>query len=114
MIYQGSCHCGNIAFEVEGDLHSVMECNCSICGRLGALRWFVNRDQLKFSTPESNLSTYLFGKKHIRHHFCSVCGCAPMGSALHNGVEMASINVRCLEGVDLSVLKIKQVDGRSF
>ncbi|MGC2456748.1 MAG: hypothetical protein WA435_01980 [Gallionellaceae bacterium] len=32
MIYKGSCHCGHIAFAVEGDRHRVIECNCSICG----------------------------------------------------------------------------------
>jgi hypothetical protein len=31
MKYQGSCHCGRIAFEVEGELTGVMACNCSIC-----------------------------------------------------------------------------------
>jgi hypothetical protein len=31
MNYHGSCHCGGIAFEVEGDLGEVMSCNCSMC-----------------------------------------------------------------------------------
>jgi hypothetical protein len=114
MIYKGSCHCGHISFEVEGELRAVKECNCSLCSRLGVLRWFVPRTQVRFLTPESNLSTYQFGKKRINHHFCSICGCAPMGTGSHNGVEMFSINARCLEGVDLSTLKISHVDGRSF
>jgi hypothetical protein len=114
MIYQGSCHCGKTAFEVEGDLHGVAECNCSICRRRGALWWFVARAQMRFSIPESDLSTYQFGKKHIRRHFCNVCGCAPLSTSLYNGVEMAAINVRCLEDVDLSSLHVKQVDGRSL
>ncbi|MBI3901507.1 MAG: GFA family protein [Nitrosomonadales bacterium] len=114
MIYKGSCHCGNIAFEVEGDLQGVAECNCSICSRLGALRWFVPRAQVRFSTPESNLSTYQFGKKQIQHHFCAICGCAPLGTGSHNGIEMASINVRCLENTDFSALPVKHFDGRSL
>jgi hypothetical protein len=113
MIYQGSCHCGNIAFEVEGDLQGVAECNCSICSKRGALWWFVPREQVRFSTPESNLSIYQFGKKVIKHHFCSVCGCGPIGFGSNNGQEMAAINARCLDGVDLSALSVKQVDGRS-
>lgn len=114
MIYQSSCHCGNIKFEIEGELHSVKECNCSICSKRGALWWFVKRDQIKFSTPESQLSTYQFGKKSISHHFCAVCGCAPLGTSVYNGVAMAAINVRCLENVDISALKISEVDGRSL
>ena len=31
-----------------------------------------------------------------------------------DGSEMAAINVRCLEGVDLDSLKIKKVNGRDF
>lgn len=114
MIYQGSCHCGDIAFEVEGDLQGLAECNCSICSKRGALWWFVKRDQVKFSTPENHLSTYQFGKKKISHHFCANCGCAPLGTSLYNGVAMAAINARCLDNVDLSALKIKHVDGRSL
>src|SRR5262245_51884510 len=37
MMYQGSCHCGRVSFEVEGDLGQVMECNCSHCSRKGYL-----------------------------------------------------------------------------
>ena len=114
MLYQGSCHCGRIAFEVKGELQAAIACNCSICGRLGALRWFVPRAQVRFTMPESNLSTYQFGKHKIKHHFCATCGCAPLGAGSHNGVEMVSINVRCLEGVDLSAINIKQYDGRSL
>ncbi len=37
MIYQGACHCGKIGFEVEGEIGELMECNCSICLKRGAL-----------------------------------------------------------------------------
>ena len=56
MIYQGSCHCGKIRYEVEGDIGEVTECNCSICRRRGHLLWFVPRSRLRLHTPESNLA----------------------------------------------------------
>lgn len=37
MLYQGSCHCGNIKFTAEGEIGEVMSCNCSICERKGSL-----------------------------------------------------------------------------
>lgn len=115
MIYQGSCHCGRIAFEVEGDLQQVMECNCSHCSRKGYLLWFVPRAQLKLATPESAMATYTFNKHVIKHHFCPTCGCAPLGfGADRAGAETAAINVRCVQGVEPSTLKIVPVDGRSF
>ncbi len=60
MIYTGSCHCGRTAFEVEGELTGVMDCNCSICSRKGSLLWFVPRDKLRLLTPEESLATYTF------------------------------------------------------
>ena len=41
MTHKGSCHCGNVAIEVEGDIQGVIQCNCSICHRKGAPLWFV-------------------------------------------------------------------------
>ena len=43
MIYQGSCHCGRIRFDVEGEMGDVIECNGSHCSRKGYLLWFVPR-----------------------------------------------------------------------
>lgn len=115
MIYKGSCHCGQIAFEVEGEISKVMDCNCSICSRMGSLHWFVPRDKLRLLTPESNLATYTFGKQRIKHHFCSKCGIHPFGEGADPaGNAMAAVNARCLEGVDLAALEVTHVDGRSF
>jgi hypothetical protein len=115
MIYKGSCHCGQIAFEVEGELTQVADCNCSICSRKGSLLWFVPRQQLRLLTPEENLSTYTFNKHTIKHRFCSKCGIHPFGEAVdRSGKPMAAINVRCLEGVDFSSLPVKHFDGRAL
>ncbi len=115
MKYRGSCHCGNIAFEVEGELTGVMSCNCSICQRKGALMWFVSRTQLTLLTPETNASIYTFNKHVIQHRFCPKCGMHPYGEGVDpKGNRMATINVRCLEDVDIDVLSVKHFDGRSI
>lgn len=114
MTYQGSCHCGGISFEVDAELGQVMECNCSHCSRKGYLLWFVPREKLRLATPESNLATYTFNKHVIKHHFCPKCGCAPLGFGVGpTGAPTAAVNVRCLEGVELSTLKRIPFDGRS-
>lgn len=115
MQYHGSCHCGRIAFDVEGELTQVMECNCSHCSKKGFLMWFVPRERLVLTTPESDMSTYTFHKHSIQHRFCPQCGCAPVSFGMGSGGKaMASVNVRCLEGVDAASLKHVQIDGRSF
>lgn len=113
MNYQGSCHCGAIGFEVEGEMDQVMECNCSHCSRKGFLLWFVPRGQFKFTNGENAASTYLFNKHVIEHRFCPTCGCQPFGFGKdRSGAEVVAVNTRCLEGIDLSALKKLQIDGK--
>ncbi|MBN1653366.1 MAG: GFA family protein [Deltaproteobacteria bacterium] len=114
MKYHGSCHCGRITYDVEGEIEQAVECNCSHCSRKGYLLWFVPREQLTLSDPEVELSTYTFNKHVIKHHFCSNCGCAPFGFGKDSkGNATAAVNLRCIENLDLSKIKIVQVDGRS-
>ena len=115
MTHTGGCHCGRIAFDVEGDIEQVIECNCSICTKRGSLLWFVPREQLHLKTPESDLATYTFNKQKVRHHFCTHCGCAPFADgADKTGAKKAAVNVRCLDGVDSAVLRVMPFDGRSL
>ena len=114
MLYKGSCHCGQVAFEVEGTLDGAMACNCSICQRKGSLMWFVPRESLKLLTPDENASTYTFNKHVIRHRFCPTCGMHPYGEAPDpTGKAMAAINIRCLEGIELDKIPLTHFDGRA-
>ena len=40
--YSGSCHCGEIQFEVDADLDHIRVCDCSVCRRPRALRWRIS------------------------------------------------------------------------
>jgi hypothetical protein len=114
MNYRGSCHCGRVAYDVEGTIDSAMSCNCSICQRKGSLLWFVPREQFRLTTPEQNASTYTFNRHVIKHRFCPVCGIHPYAEASDaKGNPMAAINIRCLEGIDLDAVPVKHFDGRS-
>jgi hypothetical protein len=115
MTYHGSCHCGRIAFDVDGDIKGATACNCSICSRKGVLMWFVPRDQLRLLTPAADMATYTFNKHVIQHHFCPVCGMHPFGEGADpKGNKMAAVNIRCLEGVDVEAVPVNQYDGRAL
>lgn len=115
MIYKGRCHCGKVAFEVEGEINGAMACNCSICSRKGTLMLFVPREKLRLLTPESEMSTYTFNKHIIKHRFCPTCGIHPYGEGVGpNGNNMAAINIRCIEGIDLASVPVQNYDGLSL
>ena len=113
MKYRGSCHCGKVAIEVEGEITGAVSCNCSICSKRGSLLWFVQREQMKL-TGESELTTYTFNKHVIKHRFCRTCGIHPYGEGVDpKGNPMAAINIRCLENVDIDTVPVTNFDGRS-
>lgn len=115
MNYRGSCHCGRIAFDVEGELAEVTSCNCSICRRKGTLMWFVPRQAMTLRTSPDAMGTYTFHKHAIRHRFCPTCGIHPFGEAVSpSGEAVAAVNVRCLEGIEPSALTIRPFDGRAL
>lgn len=115
MTHRGSCHCGRVAFEVEGTIDRAMSCNCSICRRKGSLLWFVPRAQLQVTRGADELATYTFNRHVIQHRFCAACGIHPFGEGVDpKGAAMAAINVRCLDDVDLDAIPVHHYDGRSL
>lgn len=117
MIYKGSCHCGKVSFQVESkdDFKEGLVCNCSICHRKGTVLTFVPDSQFKMFSGEKDLTHYQFGKKSIDHTFCSSCGVTAFASGKDKGGNtMRAINLRCLENLDFSTLKMNSFDGKSL
>lgn len=109
--YQGGCHCGAVRFEVTSNLVPLMSCNCSICAKRAWILTFVPPQQFKLISGESSLTDYQFGKKNIHHLFCSTCGVASFGRGTGPQGPMVSINVRCLDQVDVGALTVTPYDG---
>lgn len=111
----GSCHCGKVRYQVDGlDMSKLIECNCSMCGRSGAVLGFVPAAQFELLSGEDNLTDYQFNKHVIHHVFCKTCGIKPFARGqMPDGTKMVAINTRCLEGVDAHTLEAKHVDGKS-
>jgi len=115
MRYHGTCHCGNVAFDVEGEVKEALACNCSMCQRKGSLLWFVPRSQFQLRTTEDAMTTYLFNKHKINHRFCKTCGIHAFADATApDGTPTVAINLRSLEGIDPLSVPVKHFDGRSL
>jgi hypothetical protein len=114
MKHSGGCHCGKVRYEVEMNLESAISCNCSICFKRGSLLAFAPASHFKQISGEADLTEYLFNKHVIRHLFCKVCGILSFGRAIApDKTDTVAINIRTLDHVDLSTVKIQEYDGRS-
>lgn len=111
--YTGGCHCGRVRFRVRGDLATTSECNCSICTMKGILHLVVPQDQFELLRGQDDLTAYTFNTGVARHTFCRHCGIHSfyVPRSFPHGV---SVNVRCLEGVDLAAIRPVPFDGRHW
>ena len=114
-IHQGGCHCGNVRFEAETDLSRLISCNCSHCAKRGLILAFVPAEKFKLLKGEDNLIDYRFNTGRIQHLVCRNCGIEPFGRGKNReGGETVSVNVRCLDDVDVAQLNPTPFDGKSL
>jgi hypothetical protein len=74
-MHTGSCLCGVVRFEVNGDLKSPDACHCSKCRKQSGHYWAstnVAREALTLH-GEQEVTWYQSSEK-VRRGFCSICG----------------------------------------
>ena len=113
--FSGSCHCKSVRFEVEGPIERVVQCNCSVCSKKGALHHAVQPEGFKLLCGQEKLGTYRFGTGEAQHQFCTVCG-IHVFSRPRGAPEMYSVNVRTLDNFDLQPIKpeVLHFDGQHW
>ena len=116
MTHLGGYQCGQVRYQVEMDIDTVIACNCSRCGRIGSLLAFAPIESFRVLSGEDVLTTFEFNKHIIKHKFCKICGVQPfaVGRNPKTGTDMAAVNVRTIDGIDIGSLNVTQVDGKSF
>lgn len=74
-MHKGSCLCGAVSFEVEGELHAPDACHCSQCRKQSGHYWAstnVPRTALHLAGAEK--LTWFQSSEKVRRGFCSICG----------------------------------------
>lgn len=76
-MYEGSCLCGAVKFQIEGPIKSIVYCHCSQCrkaqGSAFATNGIVKSYDFKFSSGESQLTAYE-STPGQKKYFCKICG----------------------------------------
>lgn len=76
-MYQGSCLCGKVKFEINGDIHNIVCCHCSLCRRAQGSAFATNgnvaREAFSFVQGENNLTGYESPPGQTKY-FCQSCG----------------------------------------
>jgi hypothetical protein len=112
--HQGGCHCGAVRFELE--LEGAVQgsrCNCSICTKVAQTGAIVKPSAFRLLEGEESLSKYVWGRISTRH-FCKHCGvhCFGLGHLAEVGGDFASVNLNCVDDVDVNQIPVIHWDGR--
>lgn len=111
--WRGSCHCGAVRFEADGELEDLVVCNCSYCARAGYVHWNVPPARFRLLSGGDSLRDYRFGTHTSHNTFCATCGISPFRRS-RSDPDQVDVNVRCLEEVDTSPLPTTLFDGRNW
>jgi hypothetical protein len=110
MLISGSCHCGNISFDLtwqpEPTEIPARACTCSFCTKHAGVWTSCPSGSLKVAVRDPALvSRYVFGTKTAQFHICSSCGVVPVVISRIDGRLYAVVSVNALEGVRSSLLR---------
>ncbi|MGZ5036484.1 MAG: GFA family protein [Usitatibacter sp.] len=110
MLIHGSCHCGNIAFDLTWEPSPAeipaRACGCSFCVKHGGV-WTSNPAgalRIDVSDP-SAVSRYAFETRTAVFHVCGRCGVAPVVTSDIDGRLYAVVNVNAFDNVDPSLVR---------
>jgi len=115
MLIHGSCHCGNLSFElvwpVASETIAARACSCTFCVKHGA-RWTANAAAgLTIHRKDASLvEAYAFGTKTADFQVCKVCGVVACSTSLIDGKLYAVVNVNTFDDFDTSRLVVGDVD----
>lgn len=112
--YRGSCRCGAIRFEADLDLsRGTSQCNCSYCSKSGWWGILARPDDFRLLAGADEI-VRLGSSPAAERPRCRICGIEAFGhgDVPEIGGEYYSINVRCLDGVDLEGVPVKYLDGK--
>jgi hypothetical protein len=112
--HTGGCHCGRVRFEVTAPAKiDVLDCDCSVCRKVGYLHLIVDDAQFKLLQGEESLALYTFNTHAAKHYFCSVCGVKSFYKP-RSHPEGISVNVRCIDEGSIESMSIKPFNGRDW
>jgi hypothetical protein len=78
--HSGSCLCGAVRFEIEGDFEHFYLCHCEHCrkdtGSAHAANLFTSTAALRWLSGQDRVTVFNLPNTRHRHCFCSTCGSA--------------------------------------
>ena len=111
----GGCHCGAVRYQIESELKSATECNCSICTKKGVINHRVAPERLQIVQGNESLGLYQFGTRTAKHWYCTHCG-VHVFSNPRRAPDQYAVNLRTLDEFHslLPTIELRHFDGQHW
>lgn len=115
MDIHGSCHCGNIRFDLAWPDGAVpvpaRACSCAFCRKHAAVWTAHPQAALRVIFADAGaVEAYRFGTATADFHVCRRCGVAPVVTSTIDGTTFAVVSVNAFDGFDHALLRRAEVD----
>ncbi|WVT71833.1 GFA family protein [Sinorhizobium chiapasense] len=112
---EGTCHCGNAKWTLEGDPGSITACNCTLCRRYGTL-WAYDYEGERITVAGKTTSYVRADEKNpsLEILFCPTCAGVVAWRSLHldeRGRRRMAVNLRLAPPELVADLPIDHFDG---
>ena len=123
MTITGSCHCGKVAFTIEGDIPpELTRCTCSFCSKRGTLYAYFEPSMFLLTSPETDSAIYRWNTKMVAHNFCANCGCGTFSDSpafepdgtWDGTTRRIGVNARLFDDFDASAAPVIVIDGKNL
>ncbi len=123
MTITGSCHCGTVAFAIDGEIpQKLTRCTCSFCSKRGALVAYYSPRQFRLVAPVSAAATYRWNTRQVAHEFCATCGISVFSDSpaferdgsWDGKTRRIGINARLFDNFDAAAAPVEVIDGRNL
>ena len=106
----GTCHCGNITFELDWTLDAAgipaRACDCTFCVKHGGVWTSQSGAALRVTIGDrDDVSLYAFGTKTAMFHVCRKCGVVPLVTSVIEGDMYAVVNVNTFDDAARELLR---------
>jgi hypothetical protein len=109
---EGSCHCGAVVIALAAAPAHVIDCNCSICRRYGALWALLEAADVRVSGHPAHTVGYEWGKRSIRTFHCGTCGCVTHWEPITpDAGTRFGVNMRNFDPAAIAALATRRFDG---
>jgi hypothetical protein len=108
---RAACHCTAVRLEVADLPDWVLDCNCTLCRRYGAIWAYPEAGKVKVVRGDDATETYVWGDRMLAFHRCKACGCVTHFAALDTSPpRIYGLNARMIPTLDPARVRLLQID----